>query len=205
MWRVIDCTDFSCSRAEDPAVLTYCREFGEANFADCVDGRDNNRNGFTDCADFSCRFFSVSRTGFCADTSECPAGESCYRGACLRLESPCFESMWIDDDQDIQGNEDGSIPTDSTRAEQIAMAVRSCTDGVDNDSDGFVDCEDWECNHNPRVVDAEGNPLCRQMRGRTCIAGPRAGQSCSNDADCAVDYSGACARPGAEGAAFVCP
>ncbi|MCA9606675.1 MAG: hypothetical protein KC619_13815 [Myxococcales bacterium] len=200
-----DCNDFSCSRASNSEVVEYCRQFGEANYDDCVDGRDNNRNGFVDCADYSCRFIIVSRTGLCSDTSECPLGQSCYRGACLLLRGPCSESMWIDDTQDIQGNEDGSLPTDSTRAEQIAMAVRTCTDGIDNDLDGFTDCEDWECNHNPLVVDSSGQPLCRHARGRTCVAGPRAGQTCGSDTDCMTDYSGACALPGPEGQAFVCP
>ena len=104
----------------------------------------------------------------------------------MSLASACFESMWIDEDSDIQGNEAGLIATDSTVGEQRAMAVATCTDGLDNDGDGFTDCEDWECNHNPLVVDAEGQPICRYAGGRTCILGPRAGQPCGSDADCAA-------------------
>ena len=94
------------------------------------------------------------------------------------------------------------------------MSVRSCTDGRDGDSDGFTDCEDWECNHNPRAVSVPAGmtyddcfvetdpgsivctprrnpdgspvcpPLCRYAGGRTCVVGPRAGQTCTTDEDC---------------------
>ena len=201
-----DCNDFSCSRSTNVEVAERCRQLTEGTFELCTDGRDNDRNGFTDCGDFSCRFTRVARTGLCATHEECPAGQSCYRGSCLRLESPCIESMWLERTTVTQGNEDRSIPTDTTMAERIAMAVRSCTDGIDNDRDGFTDCEDWECNHNPLVVDAEGNPICRRQTGRTCIAGPLAGRACAGDEDCMIAYTGACARPGGRaGRAFVCP
>ena len=75
--------------------------------------------------------------------------------------------MWIDAESSLQGNQDRALDTGSTREEQIAMAVATCTDGLDGDDDGFIDCEDWECNVNPLVVDAEGNPLCRGRGGRS--------------------------------------
>jgi hypothetical protein len=217
-----DCNDFSCSRSTNPTVLEFCRAVGEANFENCSDGIDNDRNGFVDCGDFSCLFIQVSFTGLCSTTSDCPAGQSCYRNGagariCLSLRSPCFESLFIDDDSDVQGNEDGTLPTDATVDERRAMAWATCTDGVDNDGDGFTDCEDWECNHNPFAVqydpttdtvirDGAGNsvPLCRFAGGRTCISGPRAGQPCAGgDTDCG-GVPGTCVA-GPAGADFVCP
>ena len=36
-------------------------------------------------------------------------------------------------------------------------AKARCTDGVDNDLDGFIDCEDWDCNYNPLFEVRDGN------------------------------------------------
>lgn len=27
-----------------------------------------------------------------------------------------------------------------------------CSDGIDNDDDGYTDCEDWDCSHSPHVT-----------------------------------------------------
>jgi hypothetical protein len=36
-------------------------------------------------------------------------------------------------------------------------------DGEDNDGDGFTDCDDWDCSHNPLVtVCADGPKVCAQ-------------------------------------------
>lgn len=206
----IDCADFSCARSTDPAITDVCARFGELGLDTCSDGRDNDGNGFIDCADFSCQFIIADQPGSCASTSECPNGQSCFRGACLRLSAACFETWSVDRDRD-------STITDATTDERRAMVFRACTDGVDNDGDGFTDCEDWECNHNPFAVqydpitdtvvrDGAGNPvpLCRFAGGRTCISGPRAGQSCpGGDADCGA-VPGACVA-GPAGVDFVCP
>jgi hypothetical protein len=31
-----------------------------------------------------------------------------------------------------------------------------CSDGLDNDKDGFVDCDDWDCSWNPLVTVCNG-------------------------------------------------
>ena len=39
-----------------------------------------------------------------------------------------------------------------------------CADGIDNDVDGYVDCEDFDCNWHPMVqamCDAMGIGVCR--------------------------------------------
>ncbi|HHH28735.1 MAG TPA: hypothetical protein ENK57_10380 [Polyangiaceae bacterium] len=199
----IDCEDFSCSRADDMAVVQFCREAGEGTEAACQDGIDNDGNGFIDCGDFGCRFQTASFTGLCSNTPECPIGQSCFRGACLSILSPCLEGAAIEDVRLIPTGDPMAARVNAFEARE--MVVRQCTDGLDNDNDGFTDCEDWECNHNPLAVDVDGNPICTQGEGLTCVAGPRVGQSCAEDGDCGVPLAGACVRAGRPGSVFVCP
>ena len=51
---------------------------------------------------------------------------------------------------------DGGSSTDgSTGAELEGDDDGECTDGIDNDEDGYTDCADWDCSHNPAVsIDA---------------------------------------------------
>src|SRR5690606_2976304 len=97
-----DCDDNSCRYSGDPLVREAC----EATMAACSDGRDNNRNGFTDCADFSCRFYQcdANPTG-CMRDEECPSGQTCFNpyrlaggGDCLRVTSPCLEGAYLGSD-----------------------------------------------------------------------------------------------------------
>ncbi|MCP4499807.1 MAG: hypothetical protein GY822_07580 [Deltaproteobacteria bacterium] len=37
----------------------------------------------------------------------------------------------------------------------------NCTDGLDNDRDGFVDCDDWDCAYNPAVTVCASHNICR--------------------------------------------
>ena len=38
-------------------------------------------------------------------------------------------------------------------------ANEKCSDGMDNDLDFFIDCEDWDCSHNPLVTVCADEPL----------------------------------------------
>ena len=40
-----------------------------------------------------------------------------------------------------------------------ALVDERCSDGKDNDGDGFVDCEDWDCRHNPEATVCDDAPL----------------------------------------------
>jgi hypothetical protein len=61
----------------------------------------------------------------------CPAGQTC------RTRQACIEGVIGDH----------------------AASLDQCSDGFDNDGDGFIDCDDWDCNHNP---DLTGGP-CRGL------------------------------------------
>src|SRR5690606_7490569 len=101
--------------------------------------------------------------GSCTTDADCPSGQSCFRRSCLRLSSPCLEGAYLDADlSEIPGGcpmRDDASP--ATLSEQQAQVRAGCTDGIDNDLDGFVDCDDWDCNHNPLAVTVDGTPLCR--------------------------------------------
>lgn len=196
----IDCDDNACRRGDDGA-----RAACEATLATCTDGIDNNRNGFADCADFSCRLYECDRPGSCATDADCPATYSCFRNECLRVRSPCMEAPYLGSSFTQVGNGCPSVSASSVTDEERQRQVRaSCTDGLDNDGDGFVDCEDFDCNYNPYAVTQDGQPLCRSTLGRTCMRGPRAGTRCTSDTDCG-DLVGACQLTPGEGRPLVCP
>ncbi|MFO0713133.1 MAG: hypothetical protein U0353_24975 [Sandaracinus sp.] len=166
----IDCNDFSCCGDRDcatppqPEIGTYCQGLRETTLEKCTDGIDNDNNGFTDCNDFSCsratdeevarhcatfgeRSFALCTDGIDNDGNGFP---DCQDFSCRevleeivapdatgrpvptgRRRSPCLESVGADD----------------------ANMRANCMDGADNDRDGFVDCEDWDCNWNPVTQD----------------------------------------------------
>ncbi len=128
-----DCDDFSCSASLDPALRNIC----EASFESCINGLDDDGDEFADCADFSCRDVLESVTFTRPDGS-----------TSTFITSPCNESVSVPDDF-VDGIEE-------SRA--VAQALERCTDGFDGDGDGFVDCDDWDCQWNPLL-----NPRARDL------------------------------------------
>ena len=43
-------------------------------------------------------------------------------------------------------------------SDSAAVINGICSDGKDNDGDGFTDCDDWDCAWNPKVTVCEGKP-----------------------------------------------
>ena len=175
-----DCGDFSCSDADDPAVTAFCAERLENNVERCSDGIDNDGNGYTDCEDFSCsRSTDPEVMELCTSTEE-PVDEEddfeeCQNGldddgdgfadcsdfSCRAVvqegrtvfnrageervvtASPCQESITP------------SVPNpEADPVTAIREASDRCSNGVDEDSDGFFDCEDWDCQWNPLLKPA---------------------------------------------------
>jgi len=50
--------------------------------------------------------------------------------------------------------------TMATAGASPAVSDARCEDGIDNDLDGFTDCEDWDCSWNPAVSVCDGNRIC---------------------------------------------
>ena len=159
-----DCDEFSCCRdgvCIDPAIDAYCLTFGERTFEACTNGVDEDENGFADCADFSCQDVRQNVV-FQLIAGEIthrilPPGEACgapdpacaeegNRCVCEPF-SPCTETV----------AEASDFETGDEEIAALREAARRCTDGFDGDLDGFVDCEDWDCQWHPLL-----NPSARR-------------------------------------------
>jgi hypothetical protein len=128
-----DCEDFSCSRSDSVEVVMLCETILEITFEKCSDGIDNDDNGFTDCEDFSCA------------QADDPA-----------VRIACEESIGVECDV---------LPTPEERMACRAKGLpgsadAACSDGKDNDGDGFADCDDFDCSWNPQVTVCVGNRIC---------------------------------------------
>jgi hypothetical protein len=153
-----DCNDFSC---ED-----FCPT--EETLEECSDMVDNDEDGFQDCEDNSCRDSDDAAVqAYCRDILEATF-EKCTDGIdndgnrfidcddrnCSDSNNPavrqaCQESLvrFFDDD----------FPPE--QPDQDAINAR-CSDGQDNDLDGFVDCDDWDCAWHPLVTVCTGRKIC---------------------------------------------
>ena len=130
-----DCGDFSCCDRDgvclSDALRTYCDERmpttelpEEDGYDECRDGLDNDRDGFPDCSDFSCRSIRQPRPFMRGDS------------VVMLVASPCQETV---------------IETDVTMfpLRAVAEAIDRCSNGIDEDSDGFIDCDDFDCHWDP--------------------------------------------------------
>ena len=135
----------------------------ENSNAACSDGIDNDCNGFFDCNDFACS--RNAAVNICPDAGP-PRDVVQFRDA-VRVDSRgCME----------------------TGSENSAMA---CGDGVDNDCDGFVDCNDRNCSY---VGTCPGSVLgctCSGPENTNTACGDGVDNDCNNFRDC-NDFS--CSR-----------
>jgi hypothetical protein len=150
----IDCADRSC------AATARCQL--EHTRMACSDGIDNDGNGYIDCSDFSCTRTSSGAlqeaVDYCnnfialygeANFARCTDGvDNDNNGYVDCADFSCIKFTEVDP------NSPASAPvTRSPCQESIGGdAYANCTDGRDNDADGFVDCEDWDCNYNPAML-----------------------------------------------------
>ena len=120
---LIDCEDRDCLRIRDEVqgaqIQAFCGAVPEDTQALCSDGIDNDFNGYTDCEDFSC---SRSRTD--------PGVVQYCAGVLAAMQAP------------------EPPPTTSCPGGAEEGTVEGCTDGCDNDGNGFLDCEDFACSRN---------------------------------------------------------
>lgn len=129
----------------------------------------------------------------CDDGSSCTANDSCQEGQCIgeRLLEDCTNNI----DDNCDGCIDGKVDFDSNQCAtwqdpecaQATAQEGECNDGIDNDEDGFIDCEDQDCEGLTCVDD--GNPCtdgfcssfqCQHIANDT--------NSCSDNNDCTDDH-----------------
>jgi len=121
---------------------------------------------------------------FCPDAPGC-GGPSCNDGD--------------NDGWNTDGGTCGPIDCDDTNPSINPGTMESCADGVDNDCDGLIDCDDPNCNGDAAC------PICtREGKGRSCS------DNIDNDCDMLIDCEDAdCAgnracSPGKEGKGKTC-
>ncbi|MBN2191575.1 MAG: hypothetical protein JW751_02065 [Polyangiaceae bacterium] len=108
---------------------------GEATDLACRDGADNDGDGYVDCEDFDCCGQGLCGCGgYCAELSTCapPNGG----GGVEQTGSP---------NPDPRGERLAEGGAAGGGGEPPGVQEVACEDGVDNDQDGYVDCEDYDC------------------------------------------------------------
>jgi hypothetical protein len=132
-----DCADFSCCKNGVPAPgITVCPAgtcggglkpdaggVKETTDELCSDKIDNDYNGFTDCDDYSCCKYGVPAPGITVCTPGICGGG--YR------------------DGGVTPGRDAGAPVDGGGVKENTNAL--CQDGIDNDNNGFTDCDDYNC------------------------------------------------------------
>lgn len=159
---------------------------------------ETNCNGL--CADLQT---DVLNCGLCG--TSCAAGEFCVSGQCTNCE---LQTFYRDDDEDDWGQCGDSIqscaPTGVYTATQCndcddanpavnPGAAEICNDGIDNNCNGLIDCEDGSCPAGGAggLVFCDG--LCRNLNTDIDHCGT-CGSGCNDANECTVDQciSGSC-------------
>ncbi|MCA9660438.1 MAG: hypothetical protein KC486_18990, partial [Myxococcales bacterium] len=139
---VMDCADADC--ASDPA----CQPDGavESTEARCSDWVDNDKNGFADCDDTNCDGTRACMGSWDLEQAGASAGASATGSA--GATEPSMGTVATTGTQEII-LKPGESPEDLLNREGLdAGGERShlaCSDGIDNDGDGLVDCDDIGC------------------------------------------------------------
>jgi hypothetical protein len=173
----------------------------EDTAARCNDGLDNDCNGFADCDDFACRSCAVpacltnntvtlrdggtcmcgdpeSTTAACSDglDNDCDGFTDCQDFSC----QTCAVPVCLADGGLNRGGDAGFCLCRGTENSNTA-----CGDGVDNDCNGFVDCNDFSCSRGDAGVTVCG---ARADAGPCIMTGPEntnaaCGDGVDNDCD----------------------
>ncbi len=176
-----DCQDFSCQTCGVPVCLQdgglnrgdagfcVCRGPENTNAA-CMDGVDNDCNGFTDCRDFSCSrpdggaMVNVCDSGTSTDASV--DGGRCDSSSPENTAEACRDGIDNDCDgfMDCRDRDCSCVGTCGPNVQGCTCMGpednnAACTDGRDNDCDSFIDCAgsgaaraDFGCSMNPAVT-----------------------------------------------------
>ncbi len=127
----------------------------------CSDGIDNDGNGFIDCQDNACKQLSVC----CVKTGDENTVEACSDG----IDNDCDGYADCNDYSCKGGNSKDSKATPESIAyceitgntnliKTDENTLETCSDGIDNDGDGYIDCNDYSCNGNGTSKDSQATP-----------------------------------------------
>ncbi|MEM7155608.1 MAG: hypothetical protein AAF799_22350 [Myxococcota bacterium] len=145
---VFDCGDADCKK--DPA----CQPDGEEEYNDarCSDWVDNDSDGYVDCDDFDC-----GKTDACKGSWDLAGPAPSTSGGDTKTTTTGGTKV-VTDGSSV-GLEPGQTPDDLLGVGGDADGERNnyfCSDGIDNDGDGNIDCNDLGCRIDTAVTVCQG-------------------------------------------------
>lgn len=150
---VYDCGDADCK--DDPA----CKPDGQPEFDDarCSDWVDNDSDGHVDCDDFDCDGVDVCKGSW--DIAARPPSGAGGSGSGSGGTGTGGGSSTVSDGSSL-GLKEGQTPDDLIGVGPDADGERNnylCSDGIDNDGDGNIDCADLGCRLDTAVTVCQGD------------------------------------------------
>lgn len=132
--RLIDCADDDCRGAPGCPTCTPTSMTERA----CFDGRDDDCDGRIDCMDPDCAMACTPRETDCRNRID-DDGDGvvdCADPDC-RLDPGCRDGGIV--------IVDAGPPRDSGPRPPAELGIAQCTNGIDDDGDGRIDCADSDC------------------------------------------------------------
>lgn len=138
----------------------------------CDNGIDDDGNGLVDCADNACATGLEVQLDITEAT--CPNNNNgsitilaAQTGTEFSLDGEIFQSTALFEDllpgdyTHIVRNSNGCLNTISLTINESSCAITEiCNNGVDDDGDGLIDCEDGGCNTFSNFIVAANPPVC---------------------------------------------
>ena len=142
-----DCGDSDCFSSDS------CKPDGKPESSNdrCSDWIDNDGDGFVDCDDNDCKGHGIN---VCSGS---------WKGTLDSTGSGRSGAAGAGND-DLPELKDGKSVEDLIGTGDDKDGERNnivCSDGIDNDSDGKIDCADFGCRFDPTVTVCRGNPGMR--------------------------------------------
>ncbi len=146
---VYDCGDADCKK--DPA----CQADGQPEFDDarCSDWVDNDGDGYVDCDDFDCENADICKGSWDAKPVATGGAATGTNGTSITMGTGAVDGSSV-------GLKEGQTPDDLIGVGADADGERnnySCSDGIDNDGDGNIDCADLGCRLDTAVTVCQGD------------------------------------------------
>jgi len=220
--NLTDCYDQNCRVQGQESENPPCPAYENAKAEWCADGQDNDFDGRTDCADYDCAKVKVAGTYTCPQNEAYDANgnnrlEQCFDGVDNDLDSPEKKyygpGPMIDcADPDCAGAVNPKNPRQECSKTEYdpTVGINLCSNGIDDDGDDYVDCQDRDCWH---MFDLCGPcPASEDYRYNSCANRLdddfdwfyEAGTVNCEDADCLGDFSSLNATARCEGRESSC-
>ncbi|MFZ4577238.1 MAG: hypothetical protein ACOYOB_02490 [Myxococcota bacterium] len=140
---MVDCADADCKGD----MLCKVGSGPEDDDAKCSDWFDNDGDGFVDCDDSDC-----DQAKPCRGSWQGPLESGGGAGGANSVPDDVPE---LRDGMTVEDLIGKGSDKDGERNDEV------CSDGIDNDNDGKIDCADFGCRFDPEVTVCRGNPGMR--------------------------------------------